>query len=102
MDWGMNKADELGLETFVEASPLGHELYSKYGFRAERVVELSPAMQSDQIENNEEWTACRQLTSQTNFAILRRPIRGEVDSLADYFPPKGDLSLNKWCGDGTF
>lgn len=32
LQWAADKADELGMEVFIEASPLGRHLYSKFGF----------------------------------------------------------------------
>ena len=33
MDWGIAKVDELGIESFIEASPLGRSLYEKWGYQ---------------------------------------------------------------------
>ena len=33
MDWGLERADRLGLETYVDATEEGKKLYDKYGFR---------------------------------------------------------------------
>ena len=32
MAWGLERADELGFDVFVEASPMGRGLYEKSGF----------------------------------------------------------------------
>ena len=32
MDWGISKADELGVDAYVEATETGRLLYEKYGF----------------------------------------------------------------------
>lgn len=32
MEWGIKKADELGVDAFVEATETGKLLYEKYGF----------------------------------------------------------------------
>ncbi|KAF7170549.1 hypothetical protein CNMCM6106_005183 [Aspergillus hiratsukae] len=31
--WGLERADEVGLETYLSSSPAGRPLYEKYGFR---------------------------------------------------------------------
>ncbi|EAW20217.1 GNAT family N-acetyltransferase [Aspergillus fischeri NRRL 181] len=31
--WGLERADEVGLETYLSASPVGRPLYEKFGFR---------------------------------------------------------------------
>jgi hypothetical protein len=36
MKWGTDKADELGIECYVESSPEGKGLYEKFGFRTVR------------------------------------------------------------------
>lgn len=33
VEWGTKKADELGLPAYLEASPEGHRVYLRYGFR---------------------------------------------------------------------
>jgi GNAT superfamily N-acetyltransferase len=38
--WGCEKADEAGVEAYLEASPLGVPLYSRHGFERVRDVEL--------------------------------------------------------------
>ena len=94
MEWGTRKADELGLEIFVEASPLGFQLYSKHGFRAERVVELTPPRQAD--EKDEEWAQCRRMTEGLKCAVLRRPVKSIWPESANYISPDGNLEENKW------
>lgn len=32
MEWGVQKADEMGVDSFVEASASGRLLYAKFGF----------------------------------------------------------------------
>lgn len=32
MNWGVGKADDLGVQSFIEATEVGKELYEKYGF----------------------------------------------------------------------
>ncbi|KMK56602.1 GNAT family acetyltransferase [Aspergillus fumigatus Z5] len=33
LQWGLERADEVGLETYLSASPAGRPLYEKFGFR---------------------------------------------------------------------
>ena len=96
MEWGTRKADELGLEIFTEASPLGYQLYSKHGFRAQRIVDLTPPKQDD--ESDEEWILCRQLTKGFNCAVLKRPVNGDWADSQEYISPCGNLALNTWEG----
>jgi hypothetical protein len=51
MEWGTKKADEMGVEAFIEASELGGHLYEKFGF-----VVVSKSRTETNIENaSEEW-----------------------------------------------
>ncbi|KAF2141862.1 uncharacterized protein K452DRAFT_287835 [Aplosporella prunicola CBS 121167] len=38
LQWGLDKADEMGLEAFVEATPMGQGLYEKMGFEVAKDV----------------------------------------------------------------
>ena len=38
--WGCQKADEVGVEAFLEASPMGAPMYARHGFQAVKTVEL--------------------------------------------------------------
>lgn len=40
VQWGCEKADELGVEAFLEASPMGQPLYARYGFEPVKEVGL--------------------------------------------------------------
>lgn len=33
MEWAQGRMDEMGIEGFIEASPLGRELYEKWGYQ---------------------------------------------------------------------
>jgi hypothetical protein len=35
-EWGIQQADEAGLETYLEASEMGRPLYERYGFEVVR------------------------------------------------------------------
>ena len=94
MDWGISKADELGLECFVEASPLGSVLYSKYGFRSYKVAQIKPNPSLD--EDNDEWKSCLELFGPLNCSVMKRPVNGRWPASADYQEPRGDLSTNIW------
>jgi GNAT superfamily N-acetyltransferase len=38
--WGCEKADEVGVEAFLEASPMGAPMYARHGFQPVKKVEL--------------------------------------------------------------
>ena len=40
MRWGLEQADREGLDTYLEASPMGTRLYEKNGFEVLRAVPL--------------------------------------------------------------
>lgn len=40
MEWGLERADELGLETYIEATDVGKPVYEKFGFDAIEMSEL--------------------------------------------------------------
>lgn len=53
LKWGLEKADEEGLESYLEASPVGKSLYEKLGFKeVGRLVLPSPE------NKNEEFVEC--------------------------------------------
>lgn len=74
MEWGTRKADELGLETWLEASPLGSMIYTRHGFGFHHMVELhpSPELQAD----NDEWRHWEDATKDHRLAVMRRPLNG--------------------------
>lgn len=77
-EWGIKKADELGLESWVDSSALGRGLYKQYGFVfvSEQSIEpkepegLSPA-------EKEEWLKTRELMLPIHTATLWRPVGGK-------------------------
>lgn len=42
MKWGMDRADELGLEAYLESSQQGRGLYERWGFRVVKVLPFDP------------------------------------------------------------
>jgi GNAT superfamily N-acetyltransferase len=40
VQWGCEKADEAGVEAFLEASPMGAPMYARHGFQPVKTVEL--------------------------------------------------------------
>jgi len=77
MDWGVKKADELGLPAYIEATDEGLELYKAYGFKVKDNVDLDATSENP----SEEFTKIRQK--------LGLPIRGVMIPslyLDSYFP----------------
>ena len=94
MEWGTRRADELNLECFVEASTQGYQLYSRHGFRAQRVAEITPSPELD--EDNDEWRSCRKLTAGLNCCVMNRPVKGEWPESKHFIRPRGSLITNLW------
>ena len=40
MEWGTQKADELGLPIYLESSPKGHRFYQRHGFKDVKVLDI--------------------------------------------------------------
>jgi hypothetical protein len=94
MEWATKKADELGLEIYIERSPLGSILYSKHGFHILEIAELNPPQEMD--EDNDEWRSWRQLITGLRCAILKRPVNGRWSGEEENSVPKRDLESDFW------
>lgn len=51
MEWGVKKADEMGVESFIEASEMGTHLYRKFGF----VIVCEELSETNISNPSEEW-----------------------------------------------
>ena len=96
MEWGTRKADELGLETWLEATPLGSMIYAKYGFGFLHTVEMYPS--SELREDNNEWCHWEEVTKDLRLAVMRRPVNGvwseDKAGIASF--PAYNLARNIW------
>lgn len=83
MQWGIEQADRLGLEGFIEGSDLGRPLYEKNGFRqiCETHPDISPNTDSDSVE----WEALRKyyLPDGMHFHAMWRPAKGCWESVEE-------------------
>ena len=61
VEWGVGKADEMGVEAFVEGSRFGRHLYEQYGFQVTEFV----------VIQHERWPSKRPAT----FFFMHRPAR---------------------------
>ncbi|MCJ1229539.1 hypothetical protein MMC12_006206 [Toensbergia leucococca] len=96
MEWGTRKADELGLETWLEATPLGSMAYARHGFGFLHTVELHPS--AELREDNDEWRHWEEATKDLRLAVMRRLVNGvcnddKVDAASF---PAHDLVRNIW------
>ena len=101
MEWATKKADDLGLEIYIEGSPLGCALYTQHGFRILEIAELSPPRGTEEEEANEEWKRWRGMTAELRCAVLKRPIAGDWQGHEkEVVTPRGDLTSNFWEKQG--
>ncbi|RMJ24051.1 hypothetical protein PHISP_05072 [Aspergillus sp. HF37] len=84
MEWGVGKADELGVDSWVDSTAMGRGLYAQFGFvyvTEENVVPKEPEGLSD--ADKVEWEEMRELVLPIHVAILWRPARREyVEGIA--------------------
>lgn len=96
MEWGTREADELGLETWLEATALGSMLYDKHGCGFLRTVDLYPS--AELLEDNDEWRHCEEASRNLGLAVMRRPVNGVSNhgkvGIASF--PAHDLVRNVW------
>ena len=51
LQWGINKADEMDVEAFVEATVDGAQLYERFGFDTKQLVTLN----GENVRTDAEW-----------------------------------------------
>ena len=75
MEWGVQRADELGLETFIEGTDYGKLLYQKHGNRNLRTVWID----TDAADANDEWRAMERkyLPKGFHYHLMWRPVNGD-------------------------
>lgn len=78
MAYGVEKADELGLETWVDSSELARGLYQQYGFVFVSQQSIKPE-EPDGLSETEkaEWAQTRDVVEPVQTATLWRPKGGE-------------------------
>ncbi|KAI1809054.1 hypothetical protein GGS20DRAFT_573742 [Poronia punctata] len=75
MDWGMAKADEMGVEMFLDATPVGKPLYDVNGF-----VEVENNIILPRTENPDDaWKATEKKTGHSTWYLMWRPIGGNYE-----------------------
>ena len=96
MEWGNKKADELGLNIWLEASALGSMVYTRHAFRPVRTIELYPPPELQ--EDNDEWRHWEEVTKELRLVVMMRPVNGKWDENSveiGSFPTR-DLVRNVW------
>ncbi|MCJ1374398.1 hypothetical protein MMC20_005630 [Loxospora ochrophaea] len=83
MEWGLNKADELGLDAFVEATDAGFPLYKSVGFVT--VDDILPDVHNE--DPTEEWRRLKeQLRLPMHGFFMWRPKGGRYEKGKTKFP----------------
>lgn len=75
MEWGHEKVDLFGYESFIEGSPIGRWLYEEYGYR--RVMGLH--VDFDKPDPSDEWSRLIHECKPPGISLLWRPPRGGMD-----------------------
>ncbi|KAK2764021.1 hypothetical protein FQN54_009640 [Arachnomyces sp. PD_36] len=74
MEWGIKKADELGIEMWIDATPLGLPLYKKHGLIVVHETVLEPKTDNP----SEEWNKVKEEFGHVVVAHLWRPAYGKM------------------------
>ena len=77
MEWGVKKADEMGLDIWIEAAPSAVPFYQRYGFVSMKTVELHVEMKCpDELEEleREQWEETRDFLLPVTAVIMGRVI----------------------------
>lgn len=75
LDWGMRKSDEMGIEFFLDATPVGKPLYDKNGFVCVKENVIIP--QTDAPD--EAWKKTEAKVGPVTFWPMWRPAGGYVE-----------------------
>lgn len=75
MDWGMKKADDLGLEFFLDATPPGKPLYEANGFVCVEENVTAPTMDNP----DDKWKEMEGKVSPFTFWLMWRPVGGRYE-----------------------
>lgn len=80
MDWGLAKADQLGLESWLDASAFGFPLYQSVGFLAYGSNNVEVQMPDEYTQDQEaraEWEQCQKIMLPVEHAVMWRPAGGK-------------------------
>ncbi|ORY18371.1 hypothetical protein BCR34DRAFT_654405 [Clohesyomyces aquaticus] len=72
VSWGVEKADEMQLESFLEATDMGQHLYRKFGF----VVVSTESASADTDALSEEWESLQKKFLPYTWHCMWRPVGG--------------------------
>ena len=75
MTWGINKARELNLESFIEASESGRYLYEQFGYRVLLKIAVDPVKRNP----SDEWRKLTHELTPLQFYAMWRPANGTFE-----------------------
>ncbi|MCJ1271667.1 hypothetical protein MMC22_011572 [Lobaria immixta] len=75
MTWGIGKAQELGIESFIEASASGRFLYERFGYS----VLFKIAFDSSKADPSDEWRKLEHELTPIMFYAMWRPARNALE-----------------------
>ncbi|KAI9148163.1 Ferric/cupric reductase transmembrane component B [Paramyrothecium foliicola] len=73
LKWGMDKADDLAVEMFLDSTSEGKPLYDRHKFHTVEKNVISPQMDNP----DEAWKGVKNKVGDTNWWLMWRPVRGE-------------------------
>lgn len=76
MDWGIQKADEMEFEAYIDASRLGAFLYEKYDFIDPGWITIEAP---ENAEPSARWLELKEQWLPSELLPQWRPIRGKLD-----------------------
>lgn len=77
MKWGVERADSLGLEMFIEATPQGRNLYLKSGFRDAARVNVNMSHVEESTRQSADWQQLEHSLLPVGYVAVWRPVKGE-------------------------
>lgn len=75
MDWGIAKADEMGVELFLDASPVGRPLYDANGLVEVDKNDIIPRTN----DPDDAWKAMEKKTGHSTWFLMWRPAGGNYE-----------------------
>lgn len=78
LKWGLNRADELDLGTWLDASELGQPVYEKLGFHSHNLNKVSPVIPASYTaEQKAEWEKLEKEILPVCAMMMWRPVGGK-------------------------
>jgi hypothetical protein len=77
MAWGLERADQLGLETFIEALEAGHKLYEGCGYMT--ICQVEVTLEESTAGKDDEWMELQRTKLLIRFSAVWRPKHGTYE-----------------------